>query len=168
MSKWKLILMFSLIVFSSTGQANPKSSDSVELVVGVKKTFFVGQFPPEVHMKVDPFKNQHSFKTIKIPVKWDVDKNIRITGKLTCRKGDEELCRRLFVVGNYPHKIYDTFGLIILDKSQEPVTVTLDDFNKKVDNPNWTWNFGAWGSYQDDIEARTYKAVLNVTVESDV
>lgn len=168
MRKAKMILLTSLLCLPGFVDAQVKDSDEVELIVGVKKEFFVGAFPPEVKMSIDPFRNQHDFKNIQIPVRWDVDHSISITGKLTCSKGDEALCDRLFVVGNYPHKYYETFGLIFLDKSQEPVTAKLTDFNKKVDNPKWKWNFGVWGSLTNALEARTYKAKLDVTIEADV
>lgn len=159
--------MFSLLVFSCVGQANPKSSDSVELVIGVKKAFSIGKFPPEVHMKIDPFNGKHDGNEFFVPINWDVDKNIKVTAKLTCSDKDYALCTRLWIAIAEPSSPH--IDALRLDKSQEPKSVILDKwFHKKVDNGRWKFEFGCWGSLNTPIEARSYKAKLRVQIESDV
>ncbi|MEZ8741578.1 hypothetical protein AB6E21_16220 [Photobacterium swingsii] len=161
------IALAGLLLWSSVSNAKPTDSDKVELIVGVKKAFSIGTFPPEVHMKIDPFEGKHDGTDLFIPINWSVDKNIKVSAQFKCSDKDYALCTRLWVSIADPSS--PNVDIIILDKSQEPKSVLLDKwFHKKITNGSWKFSFGAWGALNTPIEARDYKAKLSVQIESDV
>lgn len=156
------------MLFASGAQAT-SDSDSVELVIGKGNGFYVGNFPSEVHMKIDPFTNKHGRKDIYIPIRWNVKKNVKLTAKMTCRKNDEALCKKLFVIFSHPNELQWFYSWLTIDKTEDEVFKVLDEpLAKKVDNPKWLIKLGAWGSLHYPMEARTHKADLRIKIEVDV
>lgn len=169
MKMTKMILLFFLIAYSSISGAVPRDSDEVELIVNIKKELFVGKFPPEVKMKIDPFKGAHGRNDVFIPIKWKLDKNVRITAEMKCHANDEALCDKLWVSCAYPNKYMSHMSALILKHDVPKKSITLaQNEDIKVDNPKWKWSFGAWGSFSTPIEARTYRANLRIQVEGDI
>ncbi|MEZ8096366.1 hypothetical protein ACED51_19875 [Photobacterium swingsii] len=170
MKRCKLLILSALMAITPlVATAAKKDSDTIQLVIGMKKRFHIGKLPPEIFLQVDPFSGKNGETTLRVPITWDVDKNIKLTMQHTCSKKDEALCNLAYIAAHCPNQSQDMFSGLILDRTQEPVsTIFTGNHNTKVENHGWKFTFHMRGKLNSPIEARTYRSTFTMTVEADV